>query len=50
MKKILNHYVKIIDDIVLYKSQNFDVNEIYKFINCKYSIEINQYIEIYNLI
>jgi len=50
MNKILNHYVKIIDDIVLYKSQNFDVNEIYKYINCKYSLEIDDFLEIYHLI
>ena len=50
MNKILNHYVKIIDDITFYKSQNIDVNEIYRYINYKYSLEIDEYLKIYHLI
>ena len=48
MRKLLNIYKNIIDDIIYYKSKNLDVNKVYKILNTKYLINIDKFIIIWN--
>ena len=48
MKRILKEYLTLTNDIIELKVKNLNINDIYKLIICKYNINIDEFIVIYN--
>jgi hypothetical protein len=48
MKRILKQYLNLTNDIIELKTKNINVNDIYKLITCRYNINIDEFIIIYN--
>jgi len=48
MKCILKQYLNLTNDIIELKTKNINVNDIHKLIICKYNINIDEFIVIYN--
>ena len=48
MKCILKEYLTLINDIIELKVKNINVNDIYRIISLKYSINTEEFIIIYN--
>jgi hypothetical protein len=48
MKRILKQYLTLTNDIIELKMKNINVNDIYKLIICRYNINIDEFIIIYN--
>ena len=48
MKCILKEYLTLTNNIIELKMKNINVNDIYRIISLKYSINIEEFIIIYN--
>ena len=48
MKCILKKYLTLTNEIIELKLKNLNINDIYKLISCKYCIDIEEFIIIYN--
>ena len=48
MKRILKEYLTLTNNIIELKMKNINVNDIYRIISLKYSINIEEFIIIYN--
>jgi hypothetical protein len=48
MKRILKEYLSLTNEILELKIKNVNINDIYEIISLKYSINIEEFIIIYN--
>ncbi len=48
MRHLLKKYLTLTNDIIKLKMKNLNVNDIHKLIICKYNINIDEFIVIYN--